>query len=255
LNKTAARPIAFDLTQAGDYQIRLTVSDETNQSDTDVVNIRVEGQRRNDSCLEMKSIEGLFERFAEDNSSTANDFGEAFPAFKEVEAYFRSVLQVNLSGTPVPEQLVFFLTFEFPIIRDGTEVTVAIVEALIVWLESLFLIIQEPDDRKIRNHAMRLYNILLFLGMYITCIQRGGEQDRRVDTLELFQLVEQQMTSLNQDFVRNLDEEHVMQLMRLRAMVDDEIFLIESTGQGGQKKDYLEVLQSIRSIIDQLSDL
>ncbi|MGZ8538732.1 MAG: hypothetical protein ACXWV9_10740, partial [Flavisolibacter sp.] len=137
--------------------------------------------------------------------------------------------------------------------RDGTVSKVGIVEAMIIWLESLFLIIHEPDEKEIRNHAMGLYNILVFLATYIACIQKE-DQNRRVDTIELFQLIEQQIASIDQDYIKSFDNQQLMQLMRLRQIVDDEIFVIEITGQSTSKKTYLEILQSIRKMLDELFD-
>lgn len=250
-NAKSARPVAFHLIQTGVYAVELTVTDDTGQTGTDKVNIVVQGDRRKETCAALTDIETSFQPFNNDNNPVFLKLKDAFPALVAVRAYFNQLAQKQIASQSFDKQLAFFHDFRFdPQTGDESPTGggVTIVEAVQSWLKVLFAIYQTSDDAALRALALQFYAELISLVAYIACIQRDNSANS-VDVLEAVKLVGKQ-TNLPPGSFANLSGEELLQWIMLRALVDDEIFLIETTNQVTFKQDYLHVLTEIRKQLD-----
>ncbi|MBC7875466.1 MAG: hypothetical protein H7Y01_15805, partial [Ferruginibacter sp.] len=256
-NKTSLTAVAFNLTQAINYNIRLTVTNDIDLSDTDDLVINVTGGRR-DNCETLGSLENGFNEFLSKPPEILVPLRDSYPAFAEIDKYFRDIKDRGLSTQSIIVQLRFFAQPEVVVGVPVSKVTT--VQALEIWLNPLFDLIQvnaadsperENQKQQLRALTMDLYNILVSLAAYITCIQRGPNEFP-VNTTGLFKIIQNQVSSLDANFTGKLNDTHLLLLMELRALFDDEIHLIEITNQQVPKAVYLQTLQQVRSHMDTL---
>jgi hypothetical protein len=248
-NPTSPRPIVHNIQTENDYNIRLTVTDDIGQTGTDNCLIRVRGKRRT-ACLSLGNIEERFQKFISGSSESFLEFLVVYQQLgDEIKPFFERLIGDNVAGKTIPEQLRFFAAEEILISEGGQERKVDTITALAIWIRPLFEIYQDPSADKIRRFAMELYNILVSLAMYISCIQRENLDAVKINTVGFFENVFGQLASLPGDFVKMLDDAELLLLFNLKAAVEDEIFVIESRGEQVFKAAYYDFLKRIRDVI------
>jgi hypothetical protein len=254
VNPGSPKPIVYDLTEAADYTLKLTVTDNRSQAGQAVATIQVRGKRERASCKPLSLVELAFEGFLEEHKEAVEEIQQQFPQWKGVAFYFNQLRQRAIANSNLLQQLEFFSGFRFNAEEGGdggNGERVDITEALILWLQALLKSIQNPDAEKLRRPLLELYVLLVSLAAYIGCIQRDPQLDIKVEVEDIFRVIGGHMQLLT-DSLERFKEEDLYQLVRLRELIDDEIFFINSTGQEASRKAYRELLEKIRAAIDEL---
>lgn len=251
-NPTSSQPIVHNIQSENDYNFKLTVTDDAGLTGTDNCLIRVRGKQRT-ACLSLGNIEERFQKFVAGSSQSFLEFLVAYQQLgDEIKPFFERLIGDGIAGKTIPEQLRFFAAQEILVNQNGQETKVDTITALRIWIVPLFKIYEDPSAEKIRKFAMDLYNILVSLAMYITCIQRENIDAVKINTTGFFENVFGQLASLPPDFVKMLGDTELLLLFALKAAVDDEIFVVEARGEQVFKADYYNYLRQIKDVIAQL---
>lgn len=251
-NPKSSQPIVHSIQLENDYNIKLTVTDDAGQTATDNCVIRVRGKRRT-ACLSLGNIEERFKQLISGNTQSFLEFLVAYQQLgDEIKPFFERLIGDDIAGKTVPEQLRFFAAKEVLVNQGGQEEKVDTITALMIWIRPLFKIYGDPSADKIRKFAMDLYNVLVSLAMYITCIQKENMDAVKINTANFFETVFGELNSLPPDFVLKLSSSEIWLLFTLKAAVEDEIFIVESRNEQTFKAAYYNYLKRIKEVIEKL---
>lgn len=251
-NPTSSQPIVHSIQLENDYNFKLTVTDDAGLTGTDNCLIRVRGKQRT-ACLSLGNIEEKYQNLILGSSQSFLEFLVAYQQLgDEIKPFFERLVGDGIAGKTIPEQLRFFAAQEILVNQNGQETKVDTITALSIWIRPLFKIYEDPSAEKIRKFAMDLYNILVSLAMYITCIQRENMDAVKINTTGFFENVFGQLASLPPDFVKMLTDTELQLLFALQAAVEDEIFVVEARGEQVFKAGYYNYLKRIKDVLAQL---
>lgn len=251
-NPTSPQPIVYGIQTENDYNFKLTVTDDAGLTGTDNCLMRVRGKQRT-ACLSLGNIEERFQKLIAGSSQSFLEFLVAYQQLgDEIKPFFERLIGDGIVGKTIPEQLRFFAAQEVLVHENGQETKVDTITALRIWIRPLFKIYSDPGAQRIRKFAMDLYNILVSLAMYITCIQRENMDAVKINTTGFFETVLGQLLSLTGDFVKALDDTELPLFFALKAAVDDEIFVVEARGEQVFKADYYNYLKRIKEVLEHL---
>jgi hypothetical protein len=251
-NPTSPQAIVHSIQTENDYSIRLTVADDIGQTGTDNCLIKARGKQRT-ACLSLGNIEEKFQKFTDGSSAAFLEFLVVYQTLgDEIRPFFEKLRNDGVTAKTVPEQLRIFAVADISVTDGGQVRKVDTITALTIWIGSLFEIYRDPAADNTLRFAMDLYNILVSLAMYISCIQRENVDAQKINTVGFFKLVHEQLASLPDNFIEKLGNAEILLLFTLKAAVEDEIFVIETRGEQVFKAPYYNTLKQIREDMNRL---
>ncbi len=171
------------LQQGSRYRVSLTVTDAGNLKNQDEVFIWA---RKNSNlrhqCTDAQLMMGTFNTLLNIDDNLINFFRANFKSFDEVQTFVNQVQQTQIFAQQIAQQVKFFGDYQNQDSATGN--TQTLTEAMQDWLPELILIFTSDDDQftPIRNVALKFYNALVSLAIYISCIQSKDFNQSQIPT-------------------------------------------------------------------------
>jgi hypothetical protein len=243
INDATADNPTVDNLFPGEYVFKLTVTDDKTAPDSDTVTITVnEPEQPEKTCGDLPRIINEFKSLNQVDQGNFGTFRNFFNSYTDIESFFQ--LMSAVQNDTVDQQIAFFKTTK---VHDLT-----IVELLQRWLEQLFEIINNPNQKQLRLLALALYRILATLATYIACIQNEDVDKAVVPMEEVLNLVLAQLDSLNQDIVSSYLDPEKSQLSLLLNLFKTEKQRLKDNNEQDKKPKYADMLEKLIQVLKAL---
>jgi hypothetical protein len=225
---------AVQLSQPGNYQFNLAVTDSLGKSDSTSVPVVVTQK----TCPLLNNIISDFDKISGSDSPTnLRLFTGRYPDFREIAAVFNLMKTSNVVNLSVENQIKFFIDQK--------------IETLLVkWITNLRVIILEFEN--LRTLSLLTFNLLTQLAYFISCIQKADVKEADVKMSESLSLVNTVLVNTLQ-VVANFLPEHRNLLQVLQKLTTDERERLKNNSDEATKPAYAELLASILTTLKAMS--
>lgn len=231
LQQATGNPAAHRYAEAGNYSVQLTATNGpcVNQSKK---GITIKSETPRVTCGPLEDILSLFKGLGSLDSKQFKKFKDKiYDPYQEVENYFTKLAdQIGLSTA---DQIAFFQGSEIAGLLNG-------------WLAALDPLVRDSDVRQI---ALALYRILMQLAMYVQCIQDGDIGKGAIDLSDVFRMIKNHLSGWF-GFVGKFSPLEKAQLQLILDDINAEKARIKANGKGEEKKNYIEMLESLEAILE-----
>lgn len=220
---------------AGVFIFNLTVKDDKGATGTTELTVVVNKESEEKSC---DSLAGIISGFKSWNDEAGKNevFKKTFTFYAEVVSYFEK-LDNDVVNRTVDGQIEFFASFFNDLLTP---------DLLKRWLDALQAIIK--TKKNLRLLALRLFQILNKLSMYIVCIQKGDFDQTDVPMNGVFEFIRICAAEWMQILTKFQDNE-VEVIKNIGNDIRDEITRVKNNGEENTKKNYLSMLKQILEIL------
>lgn len=217
--------------QPGNYQFKLTVTDNQGATDSATATVIVSQEIIiQKTCAPLDGIISDFIKLSgADTPDNFKSFISRYTDYKEIKALYNLMISLKVQNMPVDAQGTFFLEQE-------TE------SRLAIWIDDLKPFLMENTN--VRLLALLMLNILTELVYYISCVQKDDVNKSVVKMEKALSLVINSIDGILQ-VVASFSDNLRGVLIRLQSISNDERNRVKNNNEESVKPIYVEILTKI----------